>query len=337
VNRDLKELSIVIPIHNEESVLPKLIEALDRVRRTELKEVRSEVILVDDGSSDRSWSLISAQCLRDPAYVGIKLSRNFGQQYALTAGLEASRGKAVISMDADLQDPPEIIPKLLAAHQEGYDVVYATRTSRGEESWGKSLAANIFYFALAKVSGVPIQRNAADFRLMSRRSLLELSKLRESHRFVRGLVPWIGFPQTQIHYERANRQAGKTHYSWNKLLRLGFDGIASMSQLPLRLAYGTCLILFLLFFSYIIYEMIFSNEKLMPGWSSLMCAIIIFGTAQLLVIAVFGEYLGRVHEQVKNRPLYIVEEIQRSDCEMDSLNCMGGIHYTGEVQDPKTC
>ena len=294
-----------------------LFQELERVRAGALGDVKPvEIVLVDDGSRDRSWELIAAQCRKDPGFVGVKLSRNFGHQLALAAGLETARGEAVVSMDADLQDPPDVIPELLAAHRKGYDVVYGTRADRGMEPWSKRITARIFYFAIEKVSGVPIPRNTGDFRLMSRRALAELAKLRESHRFLRGLVPWIGFPQTQVIYDRGDRAAGQTHYPWHRMLRLAIDGIASMSQAPLRLAYAVSLGLFAVFVGYILYVLIkhfFFNDTLVPGWTSIMSAITIFGTIQLLLLGVFGEYLGRVYEQVKHRPLYIVQEVRRGE------------------------
>ena len=312
-------LSIVIPVYNEAEALPALFAELDRVRAGVLRgEDPVEIVLVDDGSRDASWRLIEAQCQRDPAYVGVKLSRNFGHQLALAAGLETARGEAIVSMDADLQDPPAVIPDLLAAYRQGYDVVYATRADRGEESWGKRVTARWFYLIIEKLSGVPIPRNTGDFRLMSRRALAELAKLREAHRFLRGLVPWIGFPQTQVIYDRGDRVAGETHYPWHKMLRLAADGIASMSQAPLRLAYALSLGLFAIFVGYIFYVLVkhFAfGEALVPGWTSIMSAITIFGTIQLLLLGVFGEYLGRIYEQVKNRPLYIVQEIRRAPAE----------------------
>jgi dolichol-phosphate mannosyltransferase len=246
----------------------------------------------------------------------VKLSRNFGHQLALAAGLEAARGDAVVSMDADLQDPPEVIPKLLAAHQQGYDVVYATRKSRGREPWSKRVSAALFYYVMEKISGVPIPRNTGDFRLLSRRALTELAKLRESHRLMRGLVPWIGFPQTQVMYDRGDRAAGETHYPWHKMLLLATDGITSMSRAPLRLAYGVSMVLLTVFLGYVLY-VLFNHfalgGKLAPGWTSLMATVTIFGTAQLILLGVFGEYLGRIHEQVKQRPLYVIEQMKRSD------------------------
>jgi hypothetical protein len=219
-------------------------------------------------------------------------------------------------MDADLQDPPDVIPRLLEAHQQGYDVVYATRMDRGQESWGKRVTARLFYFLIEKISRVPVPRNTGDFRLLSRRALTELAKLREVHRFLRGLVPWLGFPQTQIFYDRGDRAAGQTHYPWHKMLLLACDGIASMSRAPLRLAYGFSLLLFAVFIGYIVYVLydhFVLGGRLVPGWTSIMSAITIFGTIQLLLFGVFGEYLGRVYEQVKQRPLYIIEEIRRSE------------------------
>ncbi|EEF63448.1 glycosyltransferase family 2 protein [Pedosphaera parvula] len=309
-------LSIVIPVFNEAEMLPKLFQELGRVRAGTLRgEGPLEIVLVDDGSKDSSWNLISAQCQRDPAYIGVRFSRNFGHQVALAAGLETARGSVIVSMDADLQDPPDVILEMLAAHRQGYDVVYATRATRGTEPWGKRVSAKFFYYAIEKLSGVPIPRNTGDFRLMSRRSLMELMKLRESHRFLRGLVPWIGFPQTQIFYDRADRTGGETHYPWHKMMRLAIDGIASMSQAPLRLAYAVSLMLFAVFVGYILYAFIkhlVVGTELVPGWTSIMSAITIFGTIQLLLLGVFGEYLGRVYEQVKNRPLYVVQEIRRA-------------------------
>ncbi|MEY2407404.1 MAG: polyisoprenyl-phosphate glycosyltransferase [Verrucomicrobiota bacterium] len=309
-------LSIVIPVYNEEEGLPVLFLELRRVLAGPLNSTRPvEVLLVNDGSSDRSWDLIAAQCEQDARFVGVNLSRNFGHQLALAAGLEAARGRVVVSMDADLQDPPEVIPQLLDAHEQGYDVVYATRTTRGSESWFKRATARFFYFLIEKISGVPIPRNTGDFRLLSRRALTELSKLRESHRFLRGLVPWIGFPQTQIFYDRGERAAGETHYPFHKMLMLALDGIASMSRAPLRLAYGFSLFLFAVFVGYIcyvLYDHFILGGQLVPGWTSLMAAITIFGAIQLLLFGVFGEYLGRVYEQVKQRPLYIIEEVRRA-------------------------
>jgi len=310
-------LSIVIPVYNEEPALPALFRELERVCETILQpEGPIEIVLVNDGSKDRSWTLIAEQCARRSGWVGVNLSRNFGHQLALAAGLETARGAAVVSMDADLQDPPAVILEMLAAHRQGYDVVYGTRKDRGQEPFTKRITAQMFYFLIEKLSGVAIPRNTGDFRLLSRRALTELARLHEAHRFLRGLVPWIGFPQTQVFYDRADRVAGETHYPFRKMLRLAFDGIASLSTKPLRLAYMFSLLLFAVFVSYIFYVLFnhfIRGGELVPGWTSIMSAITIFGTIQLLLLGVFGEYIGRIYEQAKNRPLFIIQEIKRAE------------------------
>ena len=294
-----------------------LFQALEQACETLLKPHGPvEIVLINDGSKDRSWELIVAQCNRLTGWVGVNLSRNFGHQIALAAGLEAARGDVVASMDADLQDPPAVILQLLEAHHQGYDVVYATRKDRGRENFSKRVSAGLFYFLIEKLSGVAIPRNTGDFRLLSRRALTELARLRETHRFLRGLVPWIGFPQTQIYYDRADRAAGETHYPFGKMLRFAFDGIASMSTKPLRLAYVLSLLMFAVFVGYIfyvLYEHFIRGGELVPGWTSLMSAITIFGTIQLLLLGIFGEYIGRIYEQSKHRPLYIIQEIKRAE------------------------
>ena len=316
-------LSIVVPIYNEEAVLPVLFAELDRVRDGILRPHGPvEIVLVNDGSKDQSWEMIARHCASRPGYVGVNLSRNFGHQLALAAGLETARGAVVVSMDADMQDPPAVILDMLAAHQQGYDVVYATRKDRGEEPFTKRITAHFFYMLIENLSGVAIPRNTGDFRLLSRRALTELGRLHESHRFLRGLVPWIGFPQTQVFYDRADRAAGETHYPFRKMLRLAFDGIASMSTKPLRLAYALALVLFAVFVGYIfyvLYDHFIRGGVLVPGWTSLMSAITIFGSIQLLLFGVFGEYLGRIYEQAKNRPLFIIQEIKRAEPGSESV------------------
>jgi dolichol-phosphate mannosyltransferase len=316
-NQTSYPLSIVIPVYNEEAVLPVLFAELENTCAKLLKPHGPvEIVLVNDGSTDKSWDLIQAYCRCHSGCVGVNFSRNFGHQLALAAGLETARGDMVVSMDADLQDPPAVILEMIEACHRGYDVVYGTRRERGTETLTKRLTAHFFYFLMEKLSGTPIPHNTADFRLMSRRALTELSRLRETHRFLRGLVPWIGFPQTQVFYDRANRAAGETHYPFRKMLRFAFDGIASMSAMPLRLAYVLSLLLFGIFVSYIlyvIYDHFIRGGELVHGWTSTMSAITIFGTIQLLLLGVFGEYLGRIYEQSKNRPLYIIQEIVQAE------------------------
>ena len=314
-------LSIVIPVFNEEAVLLLLFEKLE-VLQARMSETGSvEIVLINDGSSDRSWLIIQAQCRKRAGFVGVNLSRNFGHQHALAAGLESARGDIVVSMDADLQDPPELILEMVEAYKRGYDVVYATRLDRGRETFVKRVTARVFYWLIQKLSGVPMHRNTGDFRLMSRRALTELSRLRETHHFFRGLAPWIGFPQTQVFYDRGDRAAGHTHYPFHKMLRLAFDGIASMSAAPLRLAYLLSLLLFGIFVCYILhvlYDHFVRGAELVHGWTSIMSAITIFGAIQLLMLGVFGEYLGRIYEQSKGRPPFIIQDVVRGESNHDS-------------------
>jgi dolichol-phosphate mannosyltransferase len=322
-NQTSYPLSIVIPVYNEGAMLPVLFGELENTCAKLLKPHGPvEIVFVNDGSTDKSWDLIQAYCRCHPGCIGIKLSRNFGHQLALAAGLEAARGDMVVSMDADLQDPPAMILEMIEACRRGYDVVYATRRERGAETVTKRLTAHLFYFLIEKLSGTPMPHNTADFRLISRRALTELLRLRETHRFLRGLVPWIGFPQTQVFYDRADRVAGETHFPLRKMLRFAFDGIASMSAMPLRLAYVLSLLLFGIFVSYIVYVFynhFFRGGELVPGWTSIMSAITIFGTIQLLLFGVFGEYLGRIYEQSKNRPLFIIQEIVQAETETPAV------------------
>lgn len=306
-------LSLVIPVFNEEAMLPLLFSGLDAALEGPLRDSGTvEVVLVDDGSADRSWELISGRCRADERFVGVKLSRNFGQQAALTAGLEAARGEAVVSLDADLQDPPGVIPEMVALYRKGYDVVYGTRRSRGNEPWLKRVTAAGFYGLMERISGVRIARETGDFRLLSRRALTHLASLRESHRFLRGLVPWIGLAQTRVLYDRADRVAGRTHFPLHKMLVLAFDGIASMSVAPLRLAFLMSVLLFAVCVGYIAITLIkffVYGVPMVPGWTSLMATITIFGTIQLVMLGICGEYIGRIYEQAKRRPNYLIGEI----------------------------
>ena len=310
-------LSLVIPVYNEELGLPTLFEELDRLKQMDFKVWGElEIILVNDGSIDSSWELIAGKCETDSDYIGINLSRNFGHQCALTAGIETARGEVVVTLDADLQDPPSLVPEMVKLHLKGYDVVHGTRRSRGRENGIKANTARLFYFLIRRISKVEIVPNTGDFRLLSRQVITHLAMMRETHRFLRGLVPWIGFPQTQIVYDRADRIAGSTHYPFRKMIMLAFDGITSMSAIPLRIAYLLALVLFAVFFGYIIYVLyryFILEIPLIPGWTSLMSAITIFGAIQMLLFGVFGEYIGRIYEQTKERPIYIIREIKSKD------------------------
>ena len=301
------EVTLVIPIFNEEEVLPQLDERL--VEMLGKIGVDSEVVFVDDGSKDRSLELLRTMVAREPRYRVVSFSRNFGHQRAITCGMDASRGKAVVVMDADLQDPPEVIVEMLAKWREGYDVVYGRRRSRAGESWFKLFTAKIFYRLFAAMIPIEVPLDTGDFRLMSRRVVVAMHSLRETHRFVRGLVAWIGFKQPAVEYDRAARAAGETKYPLRKMLAFAFDGIASFSVVPLRLAtyvgviVGAASILYALL-AVIAHVMGHTVE----GWTTLVALVSFLFSVQLLVTGVLGEYVGRIYEQVKGRPLYVVGE-----------------------------
>jgi len=302
------EVSLVIPIYNEEEVLPqldaRLRELLDRLGTT------AEVVFVDDGSRDDSLSILRDLVAGEPRYRALSFSRNFGHQRAITAGMDATRGKAVVIMDADLQDPPEVVVEMLAKWREGYDVVYGRRRSREGETPFKLLTAKIFYRLFAAMIPIEVPLDTGDFRLMSRRVVIAMRALRETHRFVRGLVAWVGFKQTAVEYDRAARAAGTTKYPLRKMLAFAFDGIASFSVLPLRMAtylgvtVGAASVLYGIsaLFAHVV------MHATVPGWTTTVMLVSFLFSVQLLVTGVLGEYVGRIYEQVKARPLYVVGE-----------------------------
>ncbi|HVZ36870.1 MAG TPA: glycosyltransferase family 2 protein [Polyangiaceae bacterium] len=310
-------VSLVLPVYNEEPVLPELFRRLGLLLAELDPNGKWEVVFVNDGSSDRSRQLLEEGCTREPRFKLVQLSRNFGHQIAITAGLDRAEGDAVVIMDADLQDPPEVIADMLARFAEGYDVVYAVRRHRAGEGWFKRASAALFYRALKRVVGVDIPTDTGDFRLMSRRAVLALRGLREANRFVRGPVAWIGFRQTAVYYDRSARYAGATHYPLRKMLRFASDGIVSFSTLPLRVATllgiaagvaaaGVAL--------WVLYVVIW-HVKAVPGWATLMFAVSLAASAQLLMIGILGEYLGRIYDEVKRRPLYLVDSTQNFSTE----------------------
>src|SRR5215472_3295606 len=299
-------LSLVLPVFNEEEVIPEL----DR----RLKEflgalgVDAEVIFVDDGSRDRSLELLRGVAEREPRYRILSFSRNFGHQSAITAGIDYASGQAVVVMDADLQDPPEIVVEMMKRWRAGYDVVYGRRIKRVGESWFKLFTARWFYRIFAMLIPITVPLDTGDFRLMSRRVVVALRALRETHRFIRGMVAWLGFKQTAILYDRPQRFAGDTKYPLRKMVRFAIDGITSFSVLPLRLA--TYLGIFISFVSVgaAVFAVIakFGFNATVPGWTGIMVLVGLFASVQLLVTGVLGEYVGRIYEEVKRRPLYII-------------------------------
>jgi len=306
-------LSLVIPVFNEELVIPEL----DRRLRTFLGAVGGgvgeswEVIFIDDGSKDQSLTMLRGLAAGEPRYRVIALARNFGHQMAITAGVDAAEGDAVVVMDADLQDPPEVVSAMVAKWRAGFDVVYGVRDKRHGETWFKRLTAALFYrFLRAMLGGVKIPVDAGDFRLMSRPVVLTLRALREHHRFVRGLVAWVGFRQGEVHYERPARFAGETKYPLRKMLKFAVDGITSFSIVPLRMAtwLGVCSgFLAIVTVAWAVYTKLFV-KGVVTGWTTIMIAVAFGSSAQLLMTGVLGEYVGRIYEEVKRRPLYVVAE-----------------------------
>lgn len=301
------ELSVVVPVFNEEENLPELYRRLTAVLGTAASSW--EILFVDDGSRDRSWEIIRGLAENDPHVRGLRFSRNFGHQMAFAAGLDHARGQAVVIMDADLQDPPELIPQLLAKHTEGFEVVYAVRTARHGETFFKRLTAKLFYRLLARITSVQIPLDTGDFRLMGRRAVEAFRRLPERHRFTRGLVAWLGFPQTGVPYERAPRHAGTTKYPLRKMLRLALDAITSFSHVPLQLATWLGFIVsgFAFFYILVVIALKFAGIS-WPGYTSIMAAILFLGGVQLVMVGLLGEYVGRIYDEVKHRPLYLVAE-----------------------------
>ncbi|HSQ68146.1 MAG TPA: glycosyltransferase family 2 protein [Polyangiaceae bacterium] len=301
-------LSLVLPIYNEEAVIPELHKQLQAF----LKElaVDTEVVFVNDGSRDASLPLLRDLVKQDARYRVLSFSRNFGHQTAITAGVDHARGKAVVVMDADLQDPPQVVIEMMAKWREGYDVVYGKRRVRAGETFFKKVSAKIFYRLFAAMIPIEVPLDTGDFRLMSRRVVVALRELREAHRFVRGMVAWIGFKQTAVIYDRPGRFAGETKYPLRKMLRFAIDGITSFSVVPLRLATWLGVTMSVLSVLYAIWAMIvhFGLHGTVPGWTATVVLIALLSSVQLLMIGILGEYVGRIYEEVKRRPLYVVGE-----------------------------
>jgi len=301
------ELSVVIPAFNEAgNVVPmyeRLVAALDS------HVTGFEIVYVDDGSRDDTWHRIVELAQRDGRVRGISFARNFGHQAALTAGLDAARGRAVVIIDADLQDPPEVIPEMVRQWRAGHEVVYGQRAEREGETWFKKATAAMFYRTLRAITNVDIPVDTGDFRLMGPRAVAAFRALPERNRFIRGLVSWIGFPQTAVRYQRRARQAGETKYPLRKMTRFALDGITSFSFLPLRVATVAGFAVSLLSFLYIVVVIILKILGInWPGYTSMMASILFLGGVQLVMIGILGEYVARVFEEVKRRPLYLVGE-----------------------------
>ena len=307
-------ITIIIPIYNEEEVFPQLITSIQNLIAKLKNNFEVEVLLVDDGSKDKSWDLIEKTANQNSYFKGIKLSRNFGHQIALTCGYNLAQGDAIICLDADLQDPPEVVLEMVDKWKEGFDIVYAVRESREGESWFKLTTAKLFYWLIAKIGNTNSPQNSGDFRLMSKNALDAFNKMPERHRYIRGMVGWIGFDSTIIHYKRKPRAAGETKYPLHKMIGLAVNAIVSMSYTPIRLAYFTAVIIAIPFLVYLVRALImwlFFNAELEKGWASLLICIIVFGTANLFFIGIIGEYIGRIYEESKRRPIYFISKITK--------------------------
>jgi polyisoprenyl-phosphate glycosyltransferase len=302
-------ISIVVPCYNEVAVFPYLQKELSALADRIVQDYDVEIILVDDGSYDATWEKICAFSAVDSRVRGVALSRNFGHQAALTCGYDLATGDAVVCLDADLQDPPEVVLEMLRRWREGADVVYGVRTSREGETAFKLWTAKLFYRLLRAMGAKYVREDAGDFRLLSRRSLDALQKMREEHRFIRGMVGWIGFRVAEVAYERKARVAGTTKYPFRKMLLFALNAIVSFSAFPLRLAYVMAFGLSAILMSYLVYTFyrhVFYRVDLVPGWTSLILSIMAFGAMNLFCLGIIGEYVGRIYEQSKQRPLYLI-------------------------------
>jgi glycosyltransferase involved in cell wall biosynthesis len=302
--------SLVIPLYNEEEVFPELCAALDALMAR--MDGASEVIFVDDGSRDRTGALAVRQCHADPRYRLVRLSRNFGHQLAITAGMDRAGGDAVIVMDADLQDPPELVLEMIAKWKEGFDVVYAQRIERAGESRFKRATAHLFYRFISRIANVDIPPDTGDFRLIDRAVLAAFGRMRERDRFVRGMFAWMGFRQTAVRFERPARAAGATKYSLGKMVSLALNGIVSFSDAPLRLALwvGAVVSLCAIAYGFYVIAMWLGHAQLVPGWSSTIVIVAFLSGINMLMTGLMGLYVGRIYNEVKARPLYLVRETE---------------------------
>ncbi|MBI6545621.1 MAG: glycosyltransferase family 2 protein [Cyanobacteria bacterium NC_groundwater_1444_Ag_S-0.65um_54_12] len=301
-------ISVVIPVFNEAAILPELYRRLVATLTTSSESY--ELLFVNDGSTDSSLGQMVKLSERDSQVRVIDLSRNFGHQIAITAGIDHAAGQAVVIIDADLQDPPELIIRLLEQWRAGYQVVYAVREQRRGETRFKKWTAALFYRLIRRITNVDIPVDTGDFRLLDRMVVEAFRQIREKHRFVRGLISWIGFRQTGVPYVREERYAGETKYPLRKMLKFASDGITSFSFMPLQLATYLGFIVSVLSFlaiCWVLYQFLVARHTV-PGWSSLMVAVLFLGGIQLITIGLIGEYVGRIYDEVKRRPLYLVRQ-----------------------------
>jgi dolichol-phosphate mannosyltransferase len=305
---DSVKYSIVIPLYNEEGILPVLVERLQEIIAQ--FDGPAEVVMVDDGSRDGTYQLALAASVRDPRFKLVQFSRNFGHQVAITAGMDAASGNAVIIMDADLQDPPYVVLQMIEKWKEGYEVVYGLREHRQGERLFKTATASIFYGLLHRIADIDTPVDVGDFRLVDRKALNAFLQMRENNRYVRGMFSWVGFRQTGVSYTREERYAGTTHYTLSKMVKLASNGILGFSTAPLRLALsaGVFLAIASVIYGVVAISLKLAGQALVPGYASLLFAVTFLSGIQLAVMGMVGLYVGRIYDESRSRPLYVVRE-----------------------------
>lgn len=308
-----KLISILIPAYNEQEVLGLLFARLQELADSQ-KDYNFEFFFVNDGSRDKTYEIIREHAEKDKRVGYINLSRNFGKEAAMIAGFDNVRGDAMVIIDADLQDPPELIPKMIKYWEEGYDDVFAKRRSRAGESWLKKKTSAWYYSILQRSTRIPIQVDTGDFRLLDRRCIEALKQFRESERYTKGMFSWIGYRKKEILYDRDPRAAGETKWNYSKLVDLAVDGITSFTTAPLRLTTYIGVLVSLAAFIYIAYLIIrpLFGAPTVPGYASTLAVVLFLGGVQLLSLGIIGEYIGRIFNETKNRPLYFIEEYHES-------------------------
>ena len=305
----MKKISIIIPAYNEQESLPILYERLTKLMET-LNNYDFEVLFVNDGSKDQTIEIIKELREKDKRICYVDFARNFGKEIAMIAGLDYATGDCVIFMDADLQDPPELVPELVKYWEEGYDDVYAKRKSRKGETWLKKFTSKMYYKVLQHVTRVEIQEDTGDFRLLDRRCVNALKKLRESQRNTKSMFSWIGYKKKEVLYDRDPRVAGTTKWNYGKLMDLAIDGITSLTTSPLRISTFIAIPTFMVLFGYFVYVIAkcFVVDQPIQAYQSIILLILFFSGIQILLFGIVGEYLGRIFNETKNRPLYLVNE-----------------------------
>ena len=305
----MKTITLLIPAYNEEAVLDALFERLDTLVKTE-KKYAFDFLFVNDGSRDGTLEIIKKQAEKDSRVSYINLSRNFGKEIAVIAGIDHVQGDAMVILDADLQDPPELIPEMIKYWEEGYDDVYARRKSRKGETWFKKHTSSLYYKLLQSSTDIPVQVDTGDFRLINRRCIEAIKQIRENQRYTKAMFSWIGYKKKEIFYDRDPRLAGETKWNYQKLINLAINGITSFTTAPLRIATVTGLIISISAFIYIAYLLIrpLFGVSTGAGYSSTLAIILFLGGAQMLFLGIIGEYVGRIFNETKNRPLYLIEE-----------------------------